>query len=58
LLKPGGRLIYITCSVFAAENEDQREWLQENGLQLLDEQLFQGSTENSDTLYRVVLRAT
>lgn len=58
LLKPGGCLIYITCSVFAAENEDQREWLQENGLQLLDEQLFQGSTENADTLYRLVLRAT
>ncbi len=57
LLKPGGRLIYITCSVFAAENENQREWLQENGLQLLDEQLFQGSTENADTLYRVVLQA-
>lgn len=26
LLKPGGRLLYATCSVFKAENEEQIEW--------------------------------
>jgi len=26
LLKPGGRLLYATCSVFKAENEKQIEW--------------------------------
>jgi len=33
LLKPGGRLLYVTCSVFKAENEQQIDWflqLQEN----------------------------
>ena len=27
LLKPGGRLLYITCSLLSAENEQQVEWL-------------------------------
>lgn len=26
LLKPGGRLLYVTCSLFKAENEQQIEW--------------------------------
>ena len=26
LLKPGGRLLYATCSIFKAENEEQIEW--------------------------------
>ena len=26
----GGRLIYMTCSVFAAENADQVAWAQQN----------------------------
>lgn len=26
LLKPGGQLLYVTCSVFRAENEQQIEW--------------------------------
>jgi 16S rRNA (cytosine967-C5)-methyltransferase len=31
LLKPGGRLLYATCSVFKAEGEDQmRRFVQEN----------------------------
>lgn len=27
LLKPGGRLLYSTCSVFASENEDRVSWM-------------------------------
>jgi 16S rRNA (cytosine967-C5)-methyltransferase len=26
LVKPGGRLVYATCSIFRVENERQREW--------------------------------
>lgn len=26
LVRPGGRLVYVTCSVLPAENEDQIEW--------------------------------
>jgi 16S rRNA (cytosine967-C5)-methyltransferase len=29
LLKPGGQLLYATCSVFKAENEQQVEWFLE-----------------------------
>ncbi|VAW68860.1 16S rRNA (cytosine(967)-C(5))-methyltransferase [hydrothermal vent metagenome] len=30
LLKPGGRLLYATCSLFKAENQQQIEWFLEN----------------------------
>jgi len=29
-VKPGGRLVYITCSVLPQENQDQAEWFLEN----------------------------
>jgi len=30
LLKPGGQLLYATCSLFKAENEEQMEWFLNN----------------------------
>ena len=30
LVKPGGRLVYVTCSVLAEENNDQVAWFQAN----------------------------
>jgi 16S rRNA (cytosine967-C5)-methyltransferase len=30
LVKPGGRLVYVTCSVLAEENDDQMAWLLAN----------------------------
>ena len=30
MLKPGGDLIYATCSIFKSENEDQTLWFLEN----------------------------
>ncbi len=38
LLKPGGTLLYATCSLFKAENEEQIAWFlqQQNDAQLLD----------------------
>ena len=29
LVRPGGRLLYVTCSVFAQENQDQANWFLE-----------------------------
>ncbi|PVB63723.1 RsmB/NOP family class I SAM-dependent RNA methyltransferase [Labrenzia sp. 011] len=29
-VKPGGRLVYVTCSVLAAENQDQADWFLAN----------------------------
>ena len=34
LLKPGGRLVYSTCSVERAENQDQVAWVREHVLEL------------------------
>lgn len=30
LLKPGGRLLYVTCSVFKAEGQEQMEWFMQS----------------------------
>ena len=30
LVRPGGRLVYVTCSIFADENQAQAEWFLEN----------------------------
>jgi 16S rRNA (cytosine967-C5)-methyltransferase len=57
LLKPGGLLFYITCSVYAAENEAITLFLQkQHGLTLLHEQSFTGYLAKADTMYGAVLR--
>lgn len=57
LVKPGALLIYITCSVYACENEQQTAFLQQQyGLTLLHEQYFSGYRHNADTMYGAVLR--
>lgn len=56
-LKVGGELVYITCSVFRAENEMQVDLLcRSNTYQLLESQLLQGSSEGGDTLFCARLR--
>lgn len=51
-LKKGGCLMYITCSVFKAENEDVVEYIQsELGLRLDTKMLIQGGTQRADTLF-------
>jgi 16S rRNA (cytosine967-C5)-methyltransferase len=56
-LKPGGRLIYITCSVFKAENEDViSEILKETGLQLMESKLINGIIKKADSMYVAVLK--
>jgi 16S rRNA (cytosine967-C5)-methyltransferase len=56
-LRPGGYLLYSTCSVFATENEQQVVWLEdEMGLSCLEQQLFDGSAQHADTLYAALLQ--
>jgi 16S rRNA (cytosine967-C5)-methyltransferase len=56
-LKPGGYLLYITCSVFAKENEAIVTLLKEQeGLQLLQQQLIKGYTQKADTMFAALLR--
>ncbi|MDQ3277877.1 MAG: methyltransferase domain-containing protein, partial [Bacteroidota bacterium] len=51
-LKKGGFFLYITCSVFAEENERVTDYLQqEKGLQLLSQQYFNGYDKKGDTLF-------
>lgn len=53
LLKPGGKLTYITCSVFAAENEEQVPWiLAQANLQCTRSGILQGSSYRADTMFR------
>ncbi|MBN8667260.1 MAG: Fmu (Sun) domain-containing protein [Chitinophagales bacterium] len=51
-LKPGGRLVYITCSVFKEENEGNVKWLEENfSLTCLGSGSIEGYTKRADSLY-------
>ncbi len=52
MLKPGGRLVYITCSVFKEENEDRvSQMVHEHGFSVVSMELIQGSEEGADTLF-------
>ncbi len=56
LLKPGGKLVYITCSVFKLENEDRVEALEKNlGMKCVESKLYQGTWEGADTLFVALL---
>lgn len=56
-LKTGGSLLYITCSVYAAENEDNLAWFStEPGLEVEQQNYVQYSTEGGDTLFTAKLR--
>jgi len=55
-LKKGGKLIYITCSVFQQENEDVVDAIiKETGLQLVQQQLINGSGIKADSMFVAVL---
>ncbi len=57
-LKPGGRLIYVTCSVFREENEGVMAALISgtSGLVLEESSLQNGIPHNGDSLFVTVLR--
>lgn len=52
VLKPGKKLIYITCSVFKNENEDIVAFAEDNlGFKTEEQKLFKGYNEGADTLF-------
>ncbi len=56
-LKSGGRLIYITCSVFKAENEEVAEQVaRQTGMTLTSSQLINGISIYADSMYVAVLQ--
>ena len=58
-LKVGGILVYITCSVYKAENEDNVTWLQEkHQLKLLKMENIKGYQQKADTMFAALLSTT
>lgn len=56
-MKPGGYLLYCTCSVFRAENEASIEWLQKKfHLQLLKMESLTGYEMAADNLFAALLQ--
>jgi 16S rRNA (cytosine967-C5)-methyltransferase len=57
-LKKEGYFLYITCSVFAKENEEQVTFLQKKfGLQLVRMELLKGYEQKADSMFAVLLKS-
>ncbi len=54
-LRPGGKLIFITCSVYKKENSDNVLFFKKYGLELKKEEYFPGYENYADTLYGAIL---
>lgn len=51
-LKPGGHLLYITCSVFKEENDEVVDYIQQSlGLTLARKEMISGINEGGDHLF-------
>jgi 16S rRNA (cytosine967-C5)-methyltransferase len=50
-LKKGGKLFYITCSVYAEENEENVKIIEKMGFELLRSQYINKQKEGGDVLY-------
>jgi 16S rRNA (cytosine967-C5)-methyltransferase len=56
-VKPAGLLIYITCSVFADENESQVKFIGEHtGLRVREMRYIKGYNDYADTMFVAVLQ--
>ncbi|HRO43080.1 MAG TPA: RsmB/NOP family class I SAM-dependent RNA methyltransferase [Flavipsychrobacter sp.] len=56
-LKKGGRLIYITCSIFRQENEEVvNDLLENNPIQLEEMKIINGTENKADSMFVAVLR--
>ncbi len=58
LLKEDGIFIYITCSVFKQENEQQVDVITRQGLTLLQSDLLKGYHKQADTLFIAIFKKT
>lgn len=54
-LRKGGKLYYITCSVFEAENEGQLPYFETLGLKVAQHTSIEGYTHQADTMFIAVL---
>ncbi|HEY6063362.1 MAG TPA: RsmB/NOP family class I SAM-dependent RNA methyltransferase, partial [Chitinophagaceae bacterium] len=55
-LRPGGYLLYSTCSVFKKENEEMVEFIKEKfHLQLMKMELLKGYDKKADTMFAALL---
>ncbi|MBI3883864.1 MAG: hypothetical protein HY305_06580 [Sphingobacteriales bacterium] len=55
-LKENGLLIYITCSVFAKENEGVVSFLQEKfNLKVLQQEILKGYNKKADSMFVAIL---
>lgn len=57
-IAPNGYLLYSTCSVFKAENEDIKAYIlaQDPSLRIVEEKYLIGYTDKADTMYAVLFR--
>jgi 16S rRNA (cytosine967-C5)-methyltransferase len=59
VLNENGYLLYITCSVFKKENEDNMDFIQKNlNLQLIKSEYLQGDQMQADTLFAALFKKT
>jgi 16S rRNA (cytosine967-C5)-methyltransferase len=56
-LKPGGYLLYITCSIFKKENEEAVDFIKEQfRFQLIKVELLKGYSLKADTMFAALLQ--
>lgn len=56
-LKPGGYLLYITCSVFKAENEEVVNFMQQQfSLEIVKMELLKGYDRQADSMFAALIR--
>lgn len=51
IVKEGGQYLYMTCSVYAAENEEQVKYIVQQGFKLNKAMLLEGWQHHADTLF-------
>jgi 16S rRNA (cytosine967-C5)-methyltransferase len=56
-LVPGGQFLYITCSVFEKENEEQADFIKEKfNLEIIRMEILKGYDKKADTMFAALLQ--